>query len=48
MTGTLSVVVPVFNEAATVETVLKAIVRQDLVGEIIVVDDASDILFRND
>jgi len=41
MNGTLSVVVPVFNEAATVDKVIEAIGRQDLVGEIIVVDDAS-------
>ena len=36
-----SVVVPVFNEAPTVEKLLQAVVAQSLVGEVIVVDDAS-------
>jgi glycosyltransferase involved in cell wall biosynthesis len=37
----LGVVVPVFNEAATVATLLRAVLAQPLVQEVIVVDDAS-------
>jgi glycosyltransferase involved in cell wall biosynthesis len=37
----LAVVVPVFNEAATIADVVKTVVAQSLVSEIIVVDDAS-------
>jgi glycosyltransferase involved in cell wall biosynthesis len=37
----LAVVIPVFNEAATIAGVIKAVVSQPLVREIIVVDDAS-------
>ena len=37
----LSVVIPVFNEAATISTVVKTVVSQPLVREIIIVDDAS-------
>jgi glycosyltransferase involved in cell wall biosynthesis len=37
----LSVVVPVYNEAATIADVLKTVLAQSLVQEIIVVDDAS-------
>lgn len=37
----LSVVMPVYNEAATVETVVRAVLRQPLVQEIIIVDDGS-------
>lgn len=36
-----SVVIPVFNEAPTVEKILQAVMAQSLVGEVIVVDDAS-------
>jgi glycosyltransferase involved in cell wall biosynthesis len=37
----LAVVIPVFNEAATIAGVIKAVVSQPLVREIIIVDDAS-------
>jgi glycosyltransferase involved in cell wall biosynthesis len=37
----LSVVIPVFNEAATIADVIKAVVSQPLVREIVIVDDAS-------
>jgi glycosyltransferase involved in cell wall biosynthesis len=37
----LAVVIPVFNEAATVANVIKAVESQPLVREIIIVDDAS-------
>jgi glycosyltransferase involved in cell wall biosynthesis len=37
----LSVIVPVYNESVTVERVLRAILSQPLVGEVIVVDDGS-------
>ena len=36
-----SVVIPVFNEAPTVQMLLQAVLAQNLVGEVIVVDDAS-------
>jgi len=38
---TLSVVMPVFNEAATVESVIAAVLEQASVTELIVVDDCS-------
>ncbi|HEV7927686.1 MAG TPA: glycosyltransferase family 2 protein [Verrucomicrobiae bacterium] len=37
----LAVVIPVFNEAATITEVIKAVACQPLVKEIIIVDDAS-------
>jgi glycosyltransferase involved in cell wall biosynthesis len=37
----LAVVIPVFNEAATIANVVKAVVSQPLVREVIIVDDAS-------
>jgi glycosyltransferase involved in cell wall biosynthesis len=37
----LAVVVPVYNEAGTIADVLKSVLRQPLVQELIVVDDAS-------
>jgi glycosyltransferase involved in cell wall biosynthesis len=37
----LAVVIPVFNEAATLTEVIKAVASQPLVREIIIVDDAS-------
>lgn len=37
----LAVLVPVFNESATVERVLRRVLEQDFVEEVIVVDDAS-------
>jgi glycosyltransferase involved in cell wall biosynthesis len=37
----LAVVIPVFNEAATIASVVKAVAAQSLVQEIIIVDDAS-------
>ncbi len=37
----LAVVIPVFNEAATIASVVKAVGAQSLVREIIIVDDAS-------
>jgi glycosyltransferase involved in cell wall biosynthesis len=37
----LAVVIPVFNEAATIAGVIKAVVSQPLVREIIIIDDAS-------
>ena len=37
----LSVIVPVFNEAGTVETLLKKVLESPVVSEIVVVDDGS-------
>jgi glycosyltransferase involved in cell wall biosynthesis len=37
----LAVVIPVFNEAATIASVVKTVAEQPLVREIIIVDDAS-------
>ncbi|MFN7140408.1 MAG: glycosyltransferase family 2 protein, partial [Limisphaerales bacterium] len=37
----LSVVVPVYNEAATIANVLETVLQQPLVQEVVVVDDAS-------
>jgi glycosyltransferase involved in cell wall biosynthesis len=39
--GILSVVMPCFNEEATVRTIIDAVLASSLVGELIVVDDAS-------
>ena len=41
MNRVLSVVIPVFNEAATIRHVIRTVADQSLVGEIIIVDDAS-------
>jgi len=41
MNRVLSVVIPVFNEAATIVNVIRTVADQSLVGEIIVIDDAS-------
>ncbi len=41
MNRVLSVVIPVFNEAATIRQVIRTVADQPLVGEIIIVDDAS-------
>jgi glycosyltransferase involved in cell wall biosynthesis len=48
MNRVLSVVIPVFNEAATISHVIRTVADQPLVGEIIVVDDAStDDTYKN-
>ncbi len=39
--GVLSVVVPSYNEEATLDEVLALILRQSMVGEIVIVDDGS-------
>ena len=39
--GCLSVVIPCFNEEATVATVIDTVLAQPCVGEVIVVDDGS-------
>jgi glycosyltransferase involved in cell wall biosynthesis len=41
MNRLLSVVIPVFNEAATIGKVIRDVADQPLVGEIIIIDDAS-------
>jgi len=41
MTGVLSVVMPAFNEAATIEQAVQRVLDQECVGQLIVVDDAS-------
>jgi glycosyltransferase involved in cell wall biosynthesis len=41
MNRTLSVVIPAFNEATTIARVIQTVAQQPLVGEIIIVDDAS-------
>lgn len=41
MNRILSVVIPFYNEAATLATVVRLVAEQPLVGEIILVDDAS-------
>src|SRR5687768_6047389 len=40
-TPCLAVVMPLYNEAATAEQVVNAVLRQPIVQELIVVDDAS-------
>src|SRR3989304_4316001 len=40
-TPCLGIVVPVYNEAATIATIIRAVLAQPLVREIIVVDDGS-------
>jgi len=48
MNHVLSVVIPVFNEAATINHVIRTVADQLLVGEIIIVDDAStDDTYKN-
>ena len=48
MNRLLSVVIPVFNEAATIRQVIRTVADQPLVGEIIIVDDAStDDTYKN-
>ena len=37
----LSVVIPCFNEAETIETLLKKVLQQNVVGQVILVDDGS-------
>jgi glycosyltransferase involved in cell wall biosynthesis len=39
--GCLSVVMPCYNEEATLETITKAVLESPLVGELIIVDDCS-------
>ena len=41
MRGVLSVIIPAFNEATTIGRVIQTVADQPLVGEIIVIDDAS-------
>ena len=41
MNRTLSVVIPAFNEATTIARVIQTVAQQPLVGEIIIIDDAS-------
>ena len=41
MIRTLSVVIPAFNEATTIGRVIQTVADQPLVGEIIIIDDAS-------
>jgi len=41
MSRVLSVVIPVFNETDTISCVIRTVADQSLVGEIIIVDDAS-------
>ena len=41
MNRTLSVVIPAFNEAPTIVRVIQTVADQPLVGEIIIIDDAS-------
>ena len=38
---TLSVLIPVFNEQATVATAIERVLREDMVSQVIVVDDGS-------
>ena len=48
MNRTLSVVIPAFNEATTITRVIQTVAQQPLVGEIIIVDDAStDETYKN-
>jgi len=48
MNRVLSVVIPVFNETATIGKVIRTVADQPLVGEIIIVDDAStDDTYKN-
>ena len=48
MNRTLSVVIPAFNEATTIKRVIQTVAQQPLVGEIIIVDDAStDETYKN-
>jgi len=48
MNRTLSVVIPAFNEAVTIARVIQTVAQQPLVGEMIIVDDAStDGTYKN-
>ena len=48
MNRVLSVVIPVFNEVATIRQVIRTVADQPLVGEIIIVDDTStDDTYKN-
>lgn len=47
-TPCLSVVMPCFNEEATVQQCLEIVLNQEIVGEVIVVDDASTDNTRNE
>ena len=48
MNRTLSVIIPAFNEATTITRVIQTVAQQPLVGEIIIVDDAStDETYKN-
>ena len=38
----LSVVIPCFNEAETIETLLRKVLQQNVVGQVILVDDGSN------
>src|SRR5438045_1543103 len=42
MTPVLSVVMPVYNEAATIQKIVEAVLAQPIVAELIVVDDGSN------
>ena len=39
--GLLSVVIPFFNEEKTIKELLDMVLKQDLVGEVIIIDDFS-------
>ena len=39
--GQLSVVIPCFNEEKTIKELLDMVLKQDLVGEVIIIDDSS-------
>ena len=41
VTGILSVIIPCFNESETIEEVLRKVLNQPIVGQVIVINDAS-------
>ena len=41
MTGHLSVVMPAYNEEATIETIIDRVLKRPEVGELVIIDDAS-------
>jgi len=41
VTGVLSVIIPCFNESETIEEVLRKVLNQPIVGQVIVINDAS-------